>query len=182
MNKQLRSGSAMNKIIIGVLAFLVLSSTAHASKTYRLMGNPVLGSKMKPVEVVSPIPLNKPYSKMKQEHQAIFRANYSVLKDTEQPPFPKKGLRAIYKPMIKGRVNIEQGGTLFLVAMISENGKVETVTVYETPSEYITKLANTVLLDTEFEPALCSGEPCKMEFPFEYKMPDRFIKAGNGAN
>ena len=79
----------------------------------------------------------------------------------------------IYKPLIKHRskqLDKAREGTLFMVAMINEKGNVENVSVYESPSPIISELATTVIFNTKFSPASCDGKPCKMEFPFEFKM------------
>jgi hypothetical protein len=34
----------------------------------------------------------------------------------------------------------------------------------------MTQLATNVLFNTAFDPASCNGKPCKMEFPFEFKL------------
>jgi len=153
-----------------LVAALLICSTVTAQKTYKIMGDASVGSKFRPVEVESPIPLDKPYAELSAEQKSIFRSNYGVLKETEQPPFPAKGLEAIYKPLIKGHEKVSRGGMLFLVAMVDEKGKVENVAVYESPADSMTELANAVLFNTEFDPATCDGSPCKMEFPFEFKM------------
>ncbi len=153
-----------------VLISCLISFNALAQEKFRLMGDPRVGSKFRPVEAESYIPFNKKYAELTDQQKKIFRANYGVLKDSEQPPFPKKGLQSIYKPLIKGHAKVSRGGTLFLVAMVDEKGKVENVAVYESPTDSMTELANAVLFNTEFDPAICDGEACKMEFPFEFKM------------
>ena len=158
------------KFLVFCASFLVVATSAAAQQTFKLMGDPEIGSKFRPVEAVSLIPFDKPYGELTAEQKQIFRSNYGVLKETEKPPFPTKGLESIYKPLIKGHAKVSRGGTLFLVAMVDETGKVENVAVYESPTDSITELANAVLFNTEFEPAVCDGEPCKMEFPFEFKM------------
>ena len=92
------------------------------------------------------------------------------MKDSEKPPFPVDGTEVIYKPIIKANDKIARGGNLFLVAMVDETGKVEGVSIYETPHQKISEIATAVLFDTQFEPATCDGTPCKMEFPFEFNL------------
>ena len=158
-----------------LIAFaLIFSSMASAAQSYKLYGDPRTGSRFRPVEVVSPIPLDKAYNDLNQAQQDWFRNTYYAdLAKTETPPYPAKGTEAIYKPIIKYRstqMDKALKGTLFVVAMIDEKGKVENVSVYESPSSVISKLATNVLFNTEFTPANCNGTPCKMEFPFEFKM------------
>jgi hypothetical protein len=158
------------KYLVFFASFLIVATSTAAQQTFRIMGDPSVGSKFRPVEAESPIPFDKTYGELTDAQKQIFRANYGVLKETEKPPFPSKGLESIYKPLIKGHNQVARGGTLFLVAMVNEKGKVENVAVYESPADSITELANAVMFSTEFEPAVCDGTPCKMEFPFEFNM------------
>ncbi|MEM7359620.1 MAG: energy transducer TonB [Pseudomonadota bacterium] len=158
------------KIAISLMVILLSTSVAAAQKQFKLRGDPMEGTKMRSVDATSPIPFDKTYDELTDEQKEIFRATYGGLKDTEQPPFPKEGTQSIYKPLIKAHKDIARAGTLFLVAMVDEKGKVENVAVYESPADSMTQFATAVLFNTEFDPASCDGEPCKMEFPFEFKL------------
>lgn len=158
------------KILIGIAAILITTTVAAAQKQYKLLGEPRVGSKFRPVEVMSPIPFDKNYQQLSDEQKEIFRSFYGGLKDSEQPPFPKDGTKTIYEPIIEAHDLVARGGTLFLIAMINEKGKVENVAVYESPADKITEIATAVLFNTEFDPATCDGSPCKMEFPFEFNL------------
>ena len=152
-----------------VLMLLVSFATASVAAThkYKIRGDAEGGTKFRPVEVSSPIPFDKSYSEMSEEEQNIFRENYGVLAANEVPPFPSEGMGAIYRPIIKAHRDIARAGKLFLVAMIDESGKVENVSVYESPHPSMTKYASTVLFNTKFDAAVCGQSTCKMEFPFE---------------
>lgn len=141
-----------------------------AQEKFKMLGDPMLGSKIRPVEAESYIPFDKAYTELTESQKKIFRAQYGVLKTTEEPPFPKHGMKEIYKPIIEAHAKVARAGTLFLVAMVDTDGKVENVAVYETPSDSITEVATAVLFNTEFDPAVCDGAPCKMEFPFEFNL------------
>ena len=154
-----------------IFLLVVFSTTAVVeAKTYTIYGDKRAGTKFRNVEATSEIPFNKSYKKLSADEKAIFRKNYDTIADNETPPFPSKGLQEIYNPIIKGHLVIADEGNLFIVAMINEIGKVEDIGVYESPSEEMTNYAATVLFNTKFDPATCSGEPCKMEFPFEFML------------
>lgn len=167
---------SFKRIISGVFILTIVTgmslttATANAQKQYKIMGDRKEGTKFRHVEATSPIPFNKSWARLTSEQQELFRASYGGLAAHEIPPFPKKGTEVIYKPIIKAHNIIKEGGNLFMVAIIDENGKVENVAVYETPHAKITEVATAALFSTEFKPATCAGEPCKMEFPFEFKL------------
>lgn len=61
-----------------------------------------------------------------------------------------------------------------IFADIDEEGVTQKVTVYFSPTEKLAELGTAVLFNTQFDPATCRGEPCVMEFPFLYNVPQRF--------
>ncbi len=158
------------KLMIGALVLIVTTTAAAAQREFKLMGESRSGSKFKQVDAVSPIPFNKNYTQLTEEQKELFRATYGGLAETEKPPFPVEGTQSIYRPIIEGHKEIARAGNLFLIAMVDENGKVENVSVYESPHTRMTEYASAVLFNTTFDPATCNGEPCKMEFPFEFKL------------
>jgi hypothetical protein len=60
-----------------------------------------------------------------------------------------------------------------LIAAVGENGRVEEVSVYESPHPEMTELANSVLFHAKFAPATCAGKPCKMDYRFDFKLRKR---------
>jgi hypothetical protein len=159
------------QILTGLLIAVIATTALAGAKKYKLRGDPVGGSRFKTVDAVSLIPFNKAYGQLTAEQKQLFRLNYDQLSETENPPFPAKGTQSIYKPIIKGHKEIARAGNLFLIATIDKTGKVENVQVYNSPSESMTQYATNVLFNTTFDPATCAGQPCKMEFPFEFDLP-----------
>jgi hypothetical protein len=56
-----------------------------------------------------------------------------------------------------------------LIATVEANGEVSSVKAIGSPSPEMTKFASTILLLTKFKPAICSGHPCRMDFPLWYE-------------
>lgn len=171
----------MLKKIIPLLLILVFTGGVAEAKVYKLLGKPSLGSKVKPVEATSPIPFDKVYRQLTDQQKHIYRGQWEGLGADDIPPFPKKGIQSIYNPLIKGHAKISRGGMLRLVAQIDEKGNVTEVAVYESPHEEITELAMSVMFYAKFKPASCAGKPCKMDFPFEFKLRNR-VKDSNTLN
>ena len=159
-------------IFIVLAATLLTAHSVLAKDFYRLLGSAPMGSNFRPVEAQSPFPFNKEFSQFTDHQQQLFRSAYEYA-DDETPPFPKGGTHKIYKPLIKGHDRVARGGWLSVLATIDENGKVEKVAIYESPSEAMTELALSVMYYTKFIPGTCAGEPCKMDYPFEFEMRDR---------
>jgi hypothetical protein len=161
------------KVAMALLLLSIITGVAHARDLYKLYGDAPMGSKFRPVEAKSPIPFNKEYDQLTQEQRNLYRLHFDGLAKDEIPPFPKYGTKSIYLPLIKGHERIARGGWLRLIAAIDENGKVEEVSVYESPHPEMTELANSVLFHAKFAPATCAGKPCKMDYRFDFKLRKR---------
>lgn len=153
-----------------VMAAILVSADALAAKKYRIYGDKITGSRFRPIEVESEIPFNKGYGELTDAQKAAFRANYGVLKETEKPPYPVDGTEEIYDGLIEANKMIGMPGKLFLIANVDQNGSVTEVSVYSSPDPRITGIATKVLSEVTFEPAICDGTPCTMEFPFEFDL------------
>jgi hypothetical protein len=151
----------------------VFAEEQPREKVYKWLGTAPKGSNMRPIEATSPIPFNKKFEHLNDRQMAILRSYFEGLKKTDTPPFPKKGIKEIYGPLIKGHKKIGGGGDLLVYAEINDKGLVNKVTVYESPSQKLADLATTIMFNTKFKPPTCDGDPCTMDYPFYYKVPHR---------
>lgn len=161
---------------IAVCLFL-LSPSAYSSdsaKMYKLLGEAPVGSNMRPVEAKSLIPFAKRFHQLSDKQRKIYRTNFPGIEDNEVPPFPLNGFIELYKPIIKGHARTGGGGDLTLLATIDKEGNVDSLAIYSQPSKKLGDLATTVMFNTKFKPATCDGEPCEMQFQFEFPMRHRF--------
>lgn len=156
-------------ISLSIASSVLLSAGASATsnKTYQLRGDAPTGSRIKTVDAVSPISFNKRFANLSAKEQAIFKAKYDELSINDTPPFPRFGLRTIYRPLIKANKAIEATGSLQLTATVNANGFVESVKVIESPDVKLTAVAEDLLLSTRFDPASCNGIACEMTFPID---------------
>lgn len=152
--------------IFGIAVLAMISFTASAgNKAYTLKGDSLSGSKIRSVAATSSIPFNKSYVELSDEQQAIFNKRFQDLSANEQPPFPKQGLRSIYEPILHKNKSLEDTGVLSLAILVDEKGRVDNVSVVETTSPELEKFAVEALAGVKFEPAVCNGVSCSMEFP-----------------
>jgi len=142
-------------------------------KMYKLLGTAPKGRNMRPVEAKSPIPFNKRYHQLDERQTKIYRSYFDNLNAEDTPPFPKKGLKEVYLPLIKGHRKIGGQGELLVYAEINPKGGVNKVTVYMSPSEKLAEVGTTVMFNTQFTPPKCDGTPCTMDYPFYYDLPHR---------
>ena len=177
--------SKFSVVYLAFIALLTLSQAAVVEaqtlppevveakpKMYQILGRPKKGSKFKHVEAEFPVPFDRSYSQLTEEQQDIYRKVHTwltsnKLADDHTPPYPAKGLRAIYKPIIKKNKLVAINKTVFFIVDVKETGEVKQVRIYKSPNNEFTEFLNTLAFVTKFEPATCAGEPCAGEFPFE---------------
>jgi outer membrane biosynthesis protein TonB len=119
----------------------------------------------------SKIPLNKTYGQLTPEQKDYFHAMYEALKPGDEPPFPLEGIKPIINAINKGQSMMRARGELNLTVTVGPDGKATEVADYgSTRNREMLNYAASILLMTKFKPAVCSGKPCTMQFPFALKL------------
>lgn len=114
------------------------------------------------------VALNLPYEKLSERDRANLHSWWESIPKGDEPPFPVKGLKPIFDGMLKAQHEFMVEGELTLIATIDTNGEVEQVKAIGSPSQQMTLFAASLVGMTKFKPAICSGKPCKMDFPFSF--------------
>lgn len=155
----------VSKLLSVLFVALFSVNASAASKVYSLKSDPIAGSKIRSVVATAAIPFNKSFVELSNDQQATFKAQYPDLSANAQPPFPAKGLRAIYQPIVEKNKSLENTGVLSLAILVDEKGRVDNVSVVETTSPELEQFAVEALAGVKFDPAVCDGATCSMEFP-----------------
>jgi len=138
-----------------------------------VQARPDTGSRIRRERVKLFIPAEKPYAELTTEQRAQFRAQFAGLADTDEPPYPDRGLKPVAEDLAFALADGNVGkGRLFLTVKVDEKGEPVSVAVYETPDARTSKEAAAVLMKTRFKPGMCSGKPCLSEFPFSVRLDD----------
>jgi hypothetical protein len=111
------------------------------------------------------LPIRKTYEQLSAEHKQIVKNYYNNMPQEDEPPYPKYGLISIYKPMVKLQERFQGRGDIEMYVTVDAEGRPRSVSVYKTPDADVSKAIASVLMLTEFKPAVCNGKPCTMEFP-----------------
>lgn len=117
---------------------------------------------------MSEIALNQPYHKLSDRERAKVHSWWEAIPEGDEPPFPIKGLKPIYAGILKAQEVLAVEGKLILIATVDTNGEVVQVKAISSPSQEMTEFAASLVGTTKFKPAVCSGKPCKMDFPLEF--------------
>jgi hypothetical protein len=119
----------------------------------------------------SKIPLNKTYGELTPEQKSYFHAMYESIAPGDEPPFPLEGMKPIVTAIRKAQAMRQATGELSLAVTVGADGKARQVADYGSLDDpEMTKFASSVLLMTQFKPAVCGGAPCTMQFPFTMKL------------
>jgi len=115
-------------------------------------------------------PANAKWSELSAESQAEFRTQYENMPDTDEPPYPINGTAPIFQ-----QVSLEAGrahvyGDFVIDVTVNSKGKATKVTFVKYPSLEAAKVVAYVLVHTTYKPAVCSGKPCIMDFPFAVRL------------
>lgn len=151
--------------LVAMLLTSVVSLNSHAD--YSLKGESVAGSRLPTTLAQSAVPFNKNYQQFNATQRSAFRKGFSSLSVNQNPPFPLRGLQAIYRPIAKLGLNMDVQGTFNATATVNQNGIVETVTVHQSPSSALSVKVTRLLQKTHFQPASCASQSCAMQFPIK---------------
>ncbi len=157
-------------LVIVAAALLLTFSSSHASlglTQHYLKGEPATGTRIKPVEASSNIPFNKSYEELSKQHQDLVKAKFNNLGIDDVPPFPSKGLKSVYKPVINAHKKFSTTGDLRIVVDVASNGVVNKVAVQDSDNDALNNYLERKLSRVAFEPARCNGVKCDMQFPIE---------------
>jgi hypothetical protein len=160
--------------LIGLLPALL--AYAGEAQVYRFRDStsaPAGSNISRPATFSSTIPFDRIYTELTAEQQALVRDQYKNMADQEEPPRPKRGLRALFQELnrnlynVKGRIESAQ---VVAVARVDEQGEVKQVHMYKTPDADVTSAVSAALFRTEFKPALNNGKPVAMDFLLDFTL------------
>lgn len=157
-------------LILASVSLLLSASNTFAStnkEVYFLKGDAVIGSRLQIIEAQSNIPFNRAYNELSQKQKAQVKEKFRNLGLNEVPPFPKQGLAAIYKPLIKANKAFGFNKTIKVNATITRNGTVDKIKVLNSNNVKFNDYIEQALSNSKFKPASCGGVSCEMNFPIE---------------
>ena len=116
----------------------------------------------------SSIPVNRTYEELTPEQKVAVNSYYEAIPPGDEPPFPLEGLKPIYGAIAAAQQKLLVKGELILVASIDAQGNATQVKAIGSPSAAMTQAAARIIVFSRFKPAMCSGVPCPMDFPFRF--------------
>ena len=113
------------------------------------------------------VPYEKSYAELSHDEQLIVKSRYRLLAAGDEPPYPLHGPKNAYLWFQKAITKVQASGTLRMDVLVDKDGNAESVTVHSTPHKDFSKLAAQIAMAEKYKPAVCSGQPCAMAFPYQ---------------
>ena len=80
-----------------------------------------------------------------------------------------QGTKRVYDWLWQASGKVLASGMLRDDVLVDSEGNAESVTVHSTPHADMSKLAAQIVMAEKYKPAVCSGKPCAMSFPYKIK-------------
>ncbi|CAN7217612.1 energy transducer TonB [Pseudoduganella sp. LjRoot289] len=156
-------------LILALAAAMSQSASAQApdgKPVYRMKAEEAhVGTNIKRDAAVFRLPYDKPYAQLSAEDKAIVRGVYERMGPDDEPPFPLRGYKTIFKALSTVQGKLQAQGELDIAVIVDPQGNGTGVKVYKSPDPEMTKVVATLMMLEKYKPALCSGQPCEQEFP-----------------
>lgn len=112
-----------------------------------------------------PIPVDRRYDQLTAEQKAIVHSWYERIEPGDEPPYPADGLAPMFGAIQRGQQKLMVRGDLEVVVSVDSSGKAIDVQVLKSPGSEMAEFVGSILLMTEFKPAICRELTCQMQFP-----------------
>jgi hypothetical protein len=112
------------------------------------------------------VPPDKSYEELTAYEKQVVKSRYDKMADGDEPPYPIDGTKKLIAGANQLARRYQPEGVLSLVVDIDEHGTPTAVSALQSPGTDFTRAVATLLMVQKYKPAVCSGQPCKMQYPF----------------
>jgi hypothetical protein len=161
----------MKRLVIAaaLAAASVLAQAAVGAPVYNFkLDAPVTGSNIRHSFLMrdSQVALNRRSAELTDEEKRLVRDVYETMAAADEPPYPSDGLLPVLQAIAEGSRALNGArGRMSLVATVNAVGDVDRVQLLGEGAPGMNQVAAQVLMLTKFKPAVCGGQPCKMDYP-----------------
>jgi hypothetical protein len=133
----------------------------------------LVGSVVPQAIISGPLPFDSTYAALTPEQKAVLFSDYESLAPGDEPPFPLYGIRHLVKPLVPFAETWSPVGPLVAAVDVDSKGNAVAVTVYRSPDPALSRVVSGALTFETYKPALCQGQPCRMQYVLRLDFPDR---------
>jgi len=123
--------------------------------------------------ILSAAPFDGRYAELSPQQKAALADDYQNLPAGDEPPYPLYGLRHMIRPLVQYADVAGPVGPLVASVVVDSQGKPGAVTIYRSPDPEVARIVAAALSFEKFKPAVCHGQPCKMDYVLRLEFPKR---------
>jgi hypothetical protein len=148
-----------------------LPSEATVAAEFSLLSdNEPVGSHIRNKVVYGPLPLDQGFDELTPEQQRFVRSTYPALDAGDDPPYPLRGGKELYKLLVSMIRHIGVKDEILVYVAVGADGGVSSVTTISTLDAKLIDLIATAAGLLKYKPAHCGGRPCAGVVPFNLSM------------
>lgn len=152
--------------ILACALFPFAANAADTSRPERYSIKRDSNSLFRPNEVsVTKVPMNRAWAQLNAEQKKVVKAHYEAMAEDDEPPYPIEGTEELFRAAAAAQKKVFASGWLYVVVDVDAAGVANTASVIEAPSPEMGKFIAEAMLLQKYKPALCKGQPCKMQYP-----------------
>lgn len=150
-------------------------AAATASDQYFLLSSDeTTGSHIRTKVAYSPLPLDQGFDDLTPDQQRLVRAGYPALDAGDNPPYPVKGGKELYKLLVYLGRHLDSKDDVLVYVDVDKDGQVTTVTTMSPLEPKVRRMIATAAGLLEYKPAQCGGQPCAGVVPFNVRLSTNF--------
>ncbi|HEX8610904.1 MAG TPA: hypothetical protein VF800_06400 [Telluria sp.] len=113
-----------------------------------------------------PLPYDASYEQLTPAQRAMVRGWYHLLDDSDEPPYPLRGMGGIARAVHAVNARKPAEGKLSMIIMVNSEGNATSVDIHLTPDKELSEKAALIAMHEKYKPARCAGKPCSMAYPY----------------
>lgn len=143
-----------------------VSAATASARFWLLSGDEPTGSHILNKVVYSTLPLDRGFDELTPDQQRLVRAAYPALDAGDQPPYPLKGGKELYKLLVHMIRHMELMEDILVYVAVDAEANVTSVTTMTTMDPKFRDLIAAGAGLIKYKPAQCGGRPCAGVVPF----------------
>lgn len=160
-------------VTVAVALLLLAIGSAPAQQAYKPKDETPAGSRLRRDAATGNLPFEKTYAQLTAAEKARLLAHYERMAPGDEPPYPKYGMKGLLRTLDRLREHAHLEGSFDAGVVVGPDGRAIEVRIYASPTSELTQLFSDHLVVEQYKPALCQGQPCTQEFPFQVALKPR---------
>jgi len=159
----------VDDIRVDVAAERASAATASA-RFWLLSGDDPTGSHIRNKVVYATLPLDRGFDELTPDQQRLVRSYYPALDAGDEPPYPLKGGKELYKLLVSLVRHMRMMDDILVYVAVDADANVTSVTTMTTIDTTFRDLIAAGAGLLKYKPAQCGGHPCAGVVPFRLKL------------